>query len=122
MKRTYIKTIGLLLLLQLLLPGKKLFAQDSVWDQWDAAVVSKLYTSRDIPYMNEEEQKVILFMNMARHDGPLFAETFLKFYVEEMQIDKNSYLRSLYKDLNKVSGTYPPDSRGGPDLGGTGTC
>ena len=43
-------------------------------------------------------------MNMARHDGPLFAETFLDAYVEENQTEKTSYLRSLYKDLKKVSG------------------
>ena len=49
-------------------------------------------------------------MNMARHDGPLFAETFLKHYVEENQIEKNSYLKSLYRDLKKVLRTHPPDS------------
>ena len=59
-------------------------AQDSPWDQWDAEVIDQLYTSRDLPYMSEEEQKVILFMNMARYDGKLFAETFLKNYVEEI--------------------------------------
>lgn len=79
-------------------------AQDSPWDQWDAAVIDQLYTSRDLSYMSEEEQKVILFMNMARYDGQLFAESFLKNYVEEMQLQKNSYLRSLYKDLAKIEG------------------
>ena len=87
--------------------SKGVSAQDPAWDQWDKEVVNVLYTSRDIPYMTEEEQKVVLFMNMARHDGALFAETFLKGYVEEMQIEKNSYLRSLNKDLNKVSGLTP---------------
>ncbi len=79
-------------------------AQDSPWDQWDAEVIDQLFTSRDLSYMSEEEQKVILFMNMARYDGKLFAESFLKKYAEEMQLQKNSYLRSLNKDLAKIEG------------------
>lgn len=81
-------------------------AQDSPWDLWDAEVIDQLYTSRDLAYLTEEEQKVILFMNMARYDGKLFTKTFLDSYVEEMQIEKNSYLRSLNKDLAKVKGLF----------------
>lgn len=87
-------------------PGK-LSAQNDAWSQWDKEVVETLYTSRELPYMNEEEKKVVLFMNMARHDGSLFAETFVSAYVEEQQIKKNSYLKSLYKDLKKVKGLTP---------------
>lgn len=79
-------------------------AQDSAWDKWDPELIDLLYTSRDLPYLTQEEQKVILFMNMARYDGKLFAETFLDSYVNEMHIEKNSYLRSLDKDLAKVEG------------------
>lgn len=79
-------------------------AQDSPWDQWDAELIETLFTSRELPYLTEEEQKVILFMNMARYDGKRFAKTFLDSYVDEMQLEKNSYLRSLYKDLGKVEG------------------
>ncbi len=82
-------------------------AQSSVWDNWDPEVVRSLNTGHGIPYMNEEEQKVVLFMNMARHDGPLFAETFLETYVEENQVKNSSYLRSLHKDLRSVSGLTP---------------
>jgi uncharacterized protein YkwD len=82
-------------------------AQDSVWDPWEKEEVSALYTSRGISYMTEEEQKVILFMNLARQNGPLFAETFLKQYVEENQIKKTSYLKSLNRELKKVSGLTP---------------
>jgi len=57
--------------------------------------------------MTEEEQKVILFMNLARHNGPLFTETFLEQYVEENQIEKSSYLKSLKRDLKKVEGLTP---------------
>lgn len=82
-------------------------AQTSVWDRWDPEVVGKLFTSRSIPYMNEEEQKVVLFMNMARHDGALFAETFLNSYVEINQVEHTPFLKSLYRDLAKVAGIVP---------------
>lgn len=97
----YLSTLFFLSLF--LLPGETM-AQASVWDSWDADVVKSLHTGRNIPWLNEEEQKVILFMNMARHNGPLFAETFVKAYVEENQLKKTSYLRTLYKDLDEVSG------------------
>jgi len=102
----YLMKLIYLILPSLLLP-LEMDAQTSVWDSWDAEVVRSLQTGRDTPYLNDEEQKVILFMNMARHDGPLFAETFLKAYVEENQLKNTSYLRSLYKDLDEVSGYGP---------------
>ncbi|MCK4747704.1 MAG: CAP domain-containing protein [Bacteroidales bacterium] len=101
------KFLTSLYLVSMLLLSINLSAQTSVWDSWEADVVRSLYTSRGTPYLNEEEQKVILFMNMARHNGPLFAETFLTVYVEENQVEKSSYLRSLYQDLNKASGLVP---------------
>jgi uncharacterized protein YkwD len=96
-----------LIIFPLLLLSYYAGAQDSVWDRWDEEVVNTLYTSHGISYMTEEEQKVILFMNLARHNGPLFAETFLKQYVEENQIKKTSYLKSLNRDLKKVFGLTP---------------
>ena len=96
--------LRLLLLILIPLP---LLSQSGVWEKWDAEVVRSLNTARENEYMNEEEKKVVLFMNMARHDGPLFAATFLDTYVEENQTEKSSYLRSLYKDLKKISGLDP---------------
>lgn len=82
----------------------QLHAQSSAWDRWDPGVVRSLYTSNGIPYLTEEEQKVVLFMNMARYNGSLFAETFLNTYVEENQVENTSYLRSLRRELKDVSG------------------
>ena len=82
------------------------FAQNP-WDAWDAQVVRELNTAGEEEYLNEEEKKVILFMNMARHDGPLFARTFLDVYVKENQVNNTSYLKSLRKDLNKAEGLMP---------------
>jgi uncharacterized protein YkwD len=92
------------LLLALLFLSHTVKSQSSVWDRWDSDVIQSLFTSREISYLTDEEQKVVLFMNMARFNGPLFAETFLATYVEENQVENNSYLRSLHKDLQSVSG------------------
>jgi uncharacterized protein YkwD len=66
-----------------------------------------LNTAKEFENLNEEEKKVILFMNMARHDGPLFAKTFLTIYVVEKNLGNSSYIRSLYRDLNKVGNLAP---------------
>ena len=94
------------LFLLLSLPLSLLVAQNP-WDQWEAQVVRELNTADEADYLNEEEKKVILFMNMARHDGPLFSRTFLDAYVKENQVENNSYLKSLRKDLNKALGLLP---------------
>ena len=96
--------ICLLLILALSLP---LMAQSNLWQAWDADVVSALNTAADSEYLNEEELKVILFMNMARHDGPLFSETFLTSYIQENQLENNSYIKSLRRDLKKNTGLTP---------------
>lgn len=106
MNKHLVRTIYLLSFL-LLQPGLKTSAQSSVWDSWDTETVRSLHTGSDISWLNGEEQKVILFMNMARHNGPLFAETFVKSYMEENQIENTSYLRSLYRDLQDVSDLTP---------------
>ncbi|MEN8156955.1 MAG: CAP domain-containing protein [Bacteroidota bacterium] len=93
-------------LLFLLLP-LNLGAQPSVWDQWEPDVVRSLFTGHGTSYLTREEQKVILFMNMARYDGPLFASTFLDTYVKENQVEESEYLKSLLEDLEQVSGLAP---------------
>jgi hypothetical protein len=94
-------TYSAFLLLLWLLPSG-LYAQSDPWSGWDADVIDSLNTASDIKYLNDEEKKVILFMNMARYDGPLFANTFLETYVVEKKLDNSSYIRSLRKDLNRL--------------------
>ena len=100
----YIYTIqnSILFLLFLLLPVS-LKAQADPWQAWDAEVVATLNTAAGTDYLNQEEKKVILFMNMARHNGPLFSETFLDAYIQENRLQNNSYIRSLRRDLKKTS-------------------
>ena len=96
--------ICLLLILALSLP---LMAQSNPWPAWDADVVRALNTAAGSEYLNEEELKVVLFMNMARHDGPLFSETFLTSYIQENQLESNSYIKSLRRDLKKITSLTP---------------
>jgi len=84
-----------------------LLSQSGVWDRWDSEVIRELHTAANTEYLNEEEKKVILFMNMARHDGPLFAETFLQAYIGDNSVETSKYLRSLFRDLKKISGLHP---------------
>jgi uncharacterized protein YkwD len=81
--------------------------RSDTWDRWDESVVRRLHTAAETEYLNEEEKKVILFINMARYDGALFAETFLEAYLGEKEIGSNRYVRSLFRDLNKTSGLVP---------------
>ncbi len=98
--------IYFLLFMALALP-LSLSAQSNPWQPWDTEELRTLNTAAESEYLHEEEKKVILFMNMARHDGPLFAETFLTAYMLENQLKKNNYTRSLEKDLKKIAGLAP---------------
>jgi uncharacterized protein YkwD len=82
-------------------------AQTDPWSSWDAGTVRELSTAADLDYLDEEEKKVILFMNLARYNGPLFAETFLESYLREKQMDNNSYVKSLRRDLKKQDRLAP---------------
>jgi uncharacterized protein YkwD len=94
------------LLVFLLLPAS-LKAQSDPWADWDPELVRALNTANDMDYLNDEEKKVILFMNMARHDGSHFSDTFLEKYILENQLNNNSYIRSLRRDLKKTKGLTP---------------
>ena len=95
-----------LLLLLIVLPFQ-LLPQSGVWDRWDSEVIGELHTAVNTEYLNEEEKKVILFMNMARHDGLLFTETFLQTYIMDNSVRKSKYVKSLTRDLKKTSGLQP---------------
>lgn len=82
-------------------------AQQGIYEQWDPEVLKMANTAADVEYMTEEEKKVVFFMNLARLDGSLFAETLLNAYVAQNQVENNSYLRTLYRDLKKVKDLQP---------------
>ena len=95
-----------LILLLIVLPFQ-LLSQSGVWDRWDSEVIKELHTAVNTEYLNEEEKKVILFMNMARQNGLLFTETFLQTYIMDNSVRKSKYVKSLTRDLKKISGLQP---------------
>lgn len=101
------KLFSFLIMVPLLLVPGRLYSQPGPWERWEEEVVRELNKASGVEYLNDEEKKVILFMNMARYDGTLFAETFLETYVMENATENSRDLRSLFRDLEQVSG-HPP--------------
>ena len=75
---------------------------DDTWRAWDIETLKAANTAKSIPSLTVEEKTVIQLCNLARTDGKLFSETFLKDYTKDRRPDK--YSRSLFKDLKLVSG------------------
>ncbi len=76
--------------------------QEAIWEQWDQAVIERANTAGNIDYFSEEEKQTVLLMNLARIDGTLFASTFLDHYIQSTGMPKNSYVSSLYRNLNSL--------------------
>jgi uncharacterized protein YkwD len=82
-------------------------------EKWDKTVLEAANTSKDVSYMNEEEKKVLFFINLVRLDPELFGQTFLKYYVDSAKTDKDKYYRSLVIELQrakKLSVLHPNDA------------
>ncbi len=71
--------------------------------QWSPNVIARANTAQNASYMTDEEKRVIFLCNLARIDGKKFAETFLKAHVGN---SSNSYITSLYYDLNKTKNLH----------------
>ena len=103
LKRYLISIIFFLFILSLnYLPALE---PENIWQQWDSITIAKANTAAGTDYYTEEEKLVILYTNLARTDGPLFTETFLKSHMQKKSPSK--YTRSLIKDLKKVKGFQP---------------
>ena len=71
--------------------------------RWDEETVKKASTAEDADFLSEDEKKVILYANLARANGPLFASTFLAEYIKIKKLEPNNYSRSLHVELQQVS-------------------
>jgi len=77
-------------------------AQNSFFADWDTAVIVMANTGAGLDFLSDDERTVILLTNLARIDGPLFAKTFLKRYLELTETKPNKYTKSLSRDLLEV--------------------
>ena len=81
---------------------------------WSPEEIAKANTAKDSSYLTPAEKDVILYINLARLDGPKFADTFVKDAIKNWwgTIIK-SYQNSLISDLKKVKNLrmLVPDKR-----------
>lgn len=79
------------------------FAQEPhIVESWGKELIAAAHTGTDADYLSEDEKMVILYTNLARLDGALFAETFLAEYIRLKDLDPSGFVQSLYEDLYKV--------------------
>jgi len=76
--------------------------EEGAFRKWDESVLNRANTAVHAEFLNEDEKKVIFITNLARADGPLFAETFLKQYMILKDMKGNKYTRSLFRELQEV--------------------
>lgn len=96
-------TLLIILLFEFLLftPGT---TQDINFKEWDKAKLKKANTAFNTVYLSTDEKKVVYYVNLARINGKLFADTWLRAYVDSGYANKrNKYVKSLFKDLYKLT-------------------
>jgi hypothetical protein len=78
--------------------------------QWNETSLKQCNTAKDIGYLTSEEKAVIFYLNLVRVNPKLFAQTYLKNYLDTAPIKKGEYLKSLLEKLDNMSpiGTIEP--------------
>ena len=77
------------------------------FNSWKSSDLSAANTAKSLKDVSFQEKKVIYYINLARMNGKLFAETYLKDYMDDVRIPKNKYYRSLIKTLEELK-PLPP--------------
>lgn len=109
-----------------LLTAPALKAQSvSAENSWTQEEFDRANTAKNTDYLNDEEKKMILYMNLARIDGKKFFDTYFQDFTNAYNIDmqqysnfnelkinrKDKYYRGLEKDLKDIKGlpVFSPD-------------
>lgn len=71
------------------------------FDSWNSNDLRIANSAKDLKELSFQEKKVIFYINLARINGSLFVETYLKDYMEDVKIPKNNYYKSLVKTLKE---------------------
>ncbi len=85
--------------ISLLSVSNTLFSQESDM-MIPASLLKKANTAKDVSYLSYDEKQVIMYMNIARLDG----KWFIKNILDEHNSTNSRYVKSLKRDLRKVSG------------------
>jgi hypothetical protein len=95
----YLKSVIYILLL---FSSSGLFAQKiTPFETWNSSDLRMANSAKDLKELSFQEKKVIFYINLARIDGKLFVETYLKDYMDDVKIPKNKYYKSLVKMLSE---------------------
>ena len=79
-----------------------IFAQKiTPFETWNSSDLRIANSAKDLKALSFQEKKVIFYINLARIDGKLFVETYLKDYMDDVKIPKNKYYKSLVKTLSE---------------------
>ena len=89
-------------LILLLYSSNALTQKPEQFKNWNEEVVAKANTGIESSFLSEDEKMIILYSNLARADGPLFAETFLKEYIRLKELKSTKYNRSLFTDFRPL--------------------
>ncbi|MBI2968530.1 MAG: hypothetical protein HYY40_12070 [Bacteroidetes bacterium] len=84
-----------------------LVAQPPALEKWNDKKYDSANSANDAEYLTQGEKQVIFYTNLARMNGPLFAETYLQKYLDSAGMEENSWVQSLRKDLRKLSPLSP---------------
>ena len=68
---------------------------------WDTRDLTTANTARKIKELSFQEKRVIFYINLARMNGKLFVQTYLKDYMEDVRLPKNKNYRSLLTTLSE---------------------
>lgn len=79
------------------------FAQKNQYpfEKWSAAEIEKANTAKNETYLNEICKQVIFYTNLVRINPQLFADTYVKKYIDSLQLKKTEFITSLFADLKK---------------------
>jgi hypothetical protein len=69
---------------------------------WDNNTLKQANTAIKYEGLTFQEKKIIYYINLVRMNGPLFAETYLKDYLQDWKVPRTKYVRSLIKTLKEL--------------------
>lgn len=88
-------------LIVFVLTTQSIFAQDKKYpfEKWDEQVKKEAATAENTTYIGNKEKELVFLINLVRNNPKLYWETYAQKYIDENNIDNNSFLKSLKKEL-----------------------
>lgn len=95
----------LCLLLPLFSYGQSVFIPDL--NKFPTASIDMAKANAPVSYMNESEEKAVFYMSLVRMEPQIFLEDILKPYISFHKVETNSYVKSLYRELQRAKPVGP---------------